>query len=110
MNVYLSLFLASLLAVIGQLCLKMSAGEGVLAKVFWSPWLWGGLVGYFLSMVLWVYGLTKAPLGTAYAFTSLTFVGVYTMSFFVLKEPVTAPKIVALVLIVSGFVILTKWG
>lgn len=110
MNVYLALFLASLLAVAGQLCIKTGAGGGSLSKILWSPWLWAGLAGYFVSMLLWVYALTKAPLGVVYAFTSLTFVGVYVASFFILKEPVTAPKILALALIVSGFIILTKWG
>lgn len=110
MNAYLTLFLASLLAIAGQLCIKTGSGAGTLTKILWSPWLWGGLAGYFVSMILWVYSLTKVPLGVAYAFTSLTFVGVYIASFFVLKEAVTAPKILALALIVSGFLILTKWG
>lgn len=109
-HVYLILFASSLLAVFGQLCLKLGSGHGALMKILWSPWLWGGLVSYFCSMVLWVYALTKVRLGIAYAFTSLTFVGVYVASFFILKESVTLPKLLALALIVTGFLILTKWG
>lgn len=107
---YLILFASSALAVVGQLCFKFSASAGALAKMVWSPWLWAGLAGYFSSTVLWLYALTRVPLGVAYAFTSLTFVGVYAASFFILKETVTLPKIIALFLIVSGFLILTKWG
>lgn len=110
MHVYFTLSLASLLAIAGQLCIKAGADTGSLTKAVWSPWVWAGLAGYAFSMVLWVYSLTKVPLSVAYAFTTMTFVGVYAASFFILKEPVTAPKLTGLALIVSGFVVLIKWG
>lgn len=109
-NTYLFLCASSLLAIAGQLFLKFGAGAGQWTKIVTSPTLWAGLFCYGCSTVLWVYSLSKVRLGVAYAFTSLTFVGVYTASFFLLKEPVTVPKLVALLLIVTGFLMLTKWG
>jgi Membrane transporters of cations and cationic drugs len=110
MNIYLTLFISSMLAIFGQICIKTGADGGSLLKAVWSPWLWAGLAGYFFSTLLWVYALTRVHLGVAYAFTALTFVGVYVASFFILKESVTVPKILGLVLVVSGFLVLTKWG
>ena len=107
---YLFLFASSFLAVAGQLLFKLGAVPGHWTKLLLSPPLWAGLVCYGCSTALWVYSLTKVQLGTAYAFTTLTFVGVYAMSFLVLKESVTVPKLLALLLIVAGFLILAKWG
>lgn len=110
MNIYLLLLTSSILAIVGQLSFKFGAAGGTLSKVLWSPWLWSGLASYFVSMVLWIYSLTKVRLGVAYAFTTLTFVGVYLATFIILKEPVTAPKIAAIGLIITGFLMLAKWG
>jgi Membrane transporters of cations and cationic drugs len=104
------LTLSSLLAIFGQLSFKTGAQGGSLVKAAGSPWLWAGLAGYGFSTLLWVYALTKVPLGIAYAFTALTFVGVYVASFFILKEPVTMPKLLGLGLVIGGFLVLTKWG
>lgn len=110
MSVYLVLFAASILAVIGQVLFKLGTAGGTLMKVIWSPHLWCGVICYFLSMVLWLYSLSKVRLGVAYGFTCLTFVGVYMASFILFKEPVSAPKIIAILLIVAGFLMLTKWA
>lgn len=91
----------------GQLLLKFGANAGGWNVLYARPF-WCGLVCYFFSMALWVYGLTKVPLGIAYAFTSLTFVGVYIASFVILKEPVTASKILGLILVVAGFLVLAN--
>lgn len=107
MTPYLTLLTSSCLAIAGQLLLKFGANVGGWAILYSRPFL-GGLACYFLSMVLWIYSLTKVHLGVAYAFTSLTFVGVYIASFVILKEPVTTPKILALALIVTGFLILAN--
>ena len=109
-NAYTALFISSLLAILGQISMKWGAGAGSLVKVLWSPWLWAGLAAYGGSTILWVYGLSQVRLGIAYAFSSLTFVGVYAASFFILKEPATPIKLVALALILAGFLILIKWG
>lgn len=110
MSPYITLALSSLLAVFGQLGIKTGAQNGTLVKAAGSPWLWAGLAGYGFSTLLWVYALTKVPLGAAYAFTALTFVGVYAASFFILKEPATLPKLLGLALVIGGFLVLTKWG
>lgn len=109
-NVYLLLFLSSCLAIAGQILFKIGSGLGDWVRVIFSPQLIGGMVCYFISMVLWIYSLQKVPLGVAYAFTTLTFVGVYAASFVILKEPPTIPKLIGLFLIVSGFVVLVKWA
>jgi len=107
---YLILCGSSFLAVAGQLLLKLGAVPGPWTRLLASPPLWAGLFCYACSTALWVHALTKVRLGVAYAFTSLTFVGVYAASFLILKEPVTIPKLLALLLIVSGFLTLAKWG
>ncbi|MCD8351562.1 MAG: hypothetical protein LUC93_13220 [Planctomycetaceae bacterium] len=107
---YLVLLTSSCLAVMGQLFFKFAVGGGSIAAAITSGWLWSGLASYFCSTMLWLYALSKVQLGVAYAFTSLTFIGVYAASFFILKEPVTLPKIIAIALILTGFLLLAKWG
>ena len=107
---YATLLASCALAIFGQLSIKWGAGAGSLAKIVWSPWLWSGLVAYAISMMLWVWALTQVRLGVAYAFTCVTFVGVYIASFVILKEPFNWIKVAALALIVCGFLMLAKWG
>lgn len=109
-HTYLLLLGSSLLAIAGQLFFKLGANAGHWMKIIQSPSLWVGLLCYGSSTVLWVYSLSKVRLGAAYAFTAVTFVGVYIASFVILREAVTVPKVLALLLIVSGFLMLTKWG
>lgn len=109
MHTYPILFAASILAVAGQVLFKLGSNPSGW-RIIQSPTIWGGLACYLLGTALWIYALSGVRLGVAYAFTSLTFVGVYAACFFILKETVTPVKIVGLLLILSGFLVLAKWG
>lgn len=57
--------------------LKEGAAGRANAAEFVNPWLAGGLTFYVLSALLWIFGLSKAPLTLVYPYTALTFVIVY---------------------------------
>ena len=71
-------------------------------------WVWLGIAG--LCEVAWAIGLKftegfSRPVGTAYAvWTGIGAAGTATLGMYLFDEPVTAPRIACLTLIVAGIV------
>ena len=112
------ILVTTFLAVGGQLCLKngMTAlGElggfklliKSLPKVATNIWVLLGLGLYIFSTLIWMMILTKTPLSFCYPFISLSYVFVIIASQIIFKERVDVYKIIAIVLIVSGVVMLS---
>jgi multidrug transporter EmrE-like cation transporter len=106
-----------LLTVYGQLVLKWQvtrAGPlplGVADKAFFlgrlllNPWVISGLAAAFLAFLSWAAALTKFQLSYAYPFTSLAFVLVLFLSAVFLREQITTPKVLGILLIVAGITV-----
>lgn len=106
-----------LLTVYGQLVLKWQvtrAGSlpigaadkaGFLLRLLVNPWVISGLAAAFLAFLCWAAALTKFQLSYAYPFTSLAFVLVLFLSATFLREQITTPKVLGILLIVAGITI-----
>jgi drug/metabolite transporter (DMT)-like permease len=70
-----------------------------------NPWVLSALCSAFLALLCWMAAMTRLPLSHAYPFMSLAFVAVLLLSNLFFHEPLTAPKIAGMVLIVLGIVI-----
>jgi multidrug transporter EmrE-like cation transporter len=70
-----------------------------------NPWVMSSLLAAVLAFACWVMAMTKFSLSTAYPFTSLSFVLVMFLSAFFFREPITAAKVLALVLIIAGLIV-----
>lgn len=114
----LLMILASvLLSVAAQLSLKAGMGRLVFPETLISiesAWLilnrfvLLGLFCYGMSMVFWLYVLTKVEVSRAYPFVGLGFVGTMLFAHLLLHEPITVQKLVGTMLVVSGVVLLAR--
>lgn len=117
---YVYIFLTILLTVYGQIVLKWRLNlkgampEGWTAKlyyfweVFWDFWVISSFAAAFLASFTWIAALTKFDLSFAYPFTSLAFVMVMFLSYYLFYEPLSWQKIVGTLLIVVGTVLVAK--
>lgn len=68
-------------------------------------------VSLVASMVLLAWAMKSLPLGTAYTvWTGIGAVGAITLGVVLFKEPLTAPRIICLALILAGIVGLKLFG
>lgn len=70
-----------------------------------APWVLAGLCAYGLSMLLWLYTLSRVELSYAFPFVSLSFVGIALVARFVLGERVDRNRILGSILIVVGVIL-----
>lgn len=70
--------------------------------------LLGGISCYGLSMIFWLYVLSKLELSKAYPLVSLGYVFTLLLGYFLLHEPVNNYKILGVSLIILGVIFITK--
>lgn len=110
------------LTVYGQIVLKWQVSKagamppGLLEKAWFlgglllNPWVVSGFAAAFLASLFWMAALSKFPIGHAYPFMSLSFVGVLLLSAIFFAESLTAAKALGMLLLVLGLVIgAQKW-
>lgn len=84
-------------------------GKKRITKKDWLLLFWIGFVGYFVSIALQFIGTQKADAHTGAIITSASPVFIVIFARFILKEKLTARKIVSLLLASSGVVIVIGW-
>jgi multidrug transporter EmrE-like cation transporter len=114
----LLMILASvMLSVAAQLSLKAGMGRLIFPETWISIETAGlvlnrfvilGLFCYGMSMVFWLYVLTKVEVSRAYPFVGLGFVGTMLFAHFLLHEPITIQKLIGTMLVVSGVILLAR--
>lgn len=113
MKSVLLLLMAVISASMGQVLLKkgvLVTGEvtfkssviGELIKLVLSPIVFGGLILYFVSAILWLIALSKTALNYAYPFTALTFVLVMLSSRVIFLENIPTLRYFGIILIILG--------
>lgn len=114
---YCLVFCTIFLTVCGQFLIKWQALRAgtlpagpeerirFIIQLLLNPWVIAAFFSAFLASVTWMLAMTKLPLSHAYPLTTLTFVFVIIGSAVVFAEPITAPKLLGLTLIVMGIVI-----
>ena len=113
---------AILLTVYGQLVLKWQLSQAgplpigflngivFLLRRFGNLWILSGYAAGVIAALCWMAALTKFDLSYAYPFMSLAFVLVLGLSVVFLREAITIPKTLGMVLIVAGIVIVgLRW-
>ncbi len=98
------------LGVAGQLAFKQGVGDGdgrapmdVVVDALTAPMIWGGLAAYGLSLVLWLWVLSRAPLNVAYPMLALGYVAVVILSAWALGERVPPTRWLAIAIIAGGW-------
>lgn len=117
---YLILLTAILLAVCGQLLLK--SGINILgplnfslknilfliSHIFRNTYLLIGLLFYGVSLIFWLFALSKLKLSLAYPATSLMYVFIILASWLILKETINFYQILGLIIILIGLFLLFR--
>lgn len=79
-------------------------------RVVLNPWVFSGLSCYAISIVLWMYVLSKVQVSFAYPFLSVGYVIVVGAAYLFFREPVSVMKLVGIALICAGVVLVARGG
>jgi uncharacterized membrane protein len=73
-----------------------------------SPIVWGGLVLFGLSAIVWLFALSRASLSFAYPFAALSYVLIVLFSVLVLHEDVPVLRWIGVAFIVTGILLVAQ--
>ena len=114
---YLYIFGTILFTVYGQIIIKWQVSNAgafpkdaaekmwFLLRLVFNPWVISSLCCAFLAFLCWMAAMTKFELSYAYPFMSLSFIFVLVLSGFFFHEAITLPKLLGILLIMSGIVV-----
>jgi small multidrug resistance pump len=104
---YLSLAVAILLGIVGQIVLKGAAvgAPSVLAQLL-SPATIGGLVIYATAAIAYVVALNKIPVSVAFPSVAASYVIVAVIAHLLWSEPLGWPQWGGIALIIGGIVLI----
>jgi multidrug transporter EmrE-like cation transporter len=93
---------------LGALRLNVGVGRASIAGIGINGWLVLGGTLHAVALVFWVAGLRQVDLSVAYPFIALGFIFVALLSWLFLQEVMTAPRLMAMVLIGAGVVLIAR--
>ena len=79
-------------------------------RVVFNPWVFAGLSCYAISVVLWMYVLSRVQVSFAYPFLSIGYVIVVAAAYFLFREPLGVMKLCGVALICAGVVLVARGG
>ena len=104
---YLSLAVAILLGIAGQIVLKSGAvGASSLTAQLLNPSTWGGLVIYGFAGIAYVVALNKIPVSIAFPSVAASYAIVAVLAHLLWNEPLGWPQWGGIVLIGAGIVLI----
>ncbi|MDE2261009.1 MAG: EamA family transporter [Gammaproteobacteria bacterium] len=72
------------------------------------PWLWAALACYGVSVVVWLFGLSRVPVSQAYPLLSLGYVLNVGLAWWLLGEMPNAQRVLGIAVIVFGVVLVAR--
>lgn len=77
-------------------------------KIFLNPFVFLGLVAYFISTVFWLYLISKVPLNFAYPMLSISYILVAMASYFLFKEAIHPINWLGILVIMIGVILVAQ--
>jgi drug/metabolite transporter (DMT)-like permease len=87
---------------------KFSLNAGSLRVLVTQPFVWGGLLLFGFSAIVWLVVLSRASLSFAYPFAALTYVLILVFDHFVLDESVPALRWAGVAFIATGIILVSR--
>jgi drug/metabolite transporter (DMT)-like permease len=72
------------------------------------PWLWAALACYGLSVIVWLFGLSRVPVSQAYPLLSMGYVINVGLAWWLLGETPNVLRVAGIAVIVFGVVLVAK--
>ncbi len=119
---FLAILISVFLAVVGQLLLKtgmLRVGKFSLQvsglvhqyiRILLNPFIIVGLFSFLVSMLVWLYVLSRMELSFAYPFVALNYVLILFGSYFLFKETITLVRMIGVVVIIAGVYLISRGG
>jgi drug/metabolite transporter (DMT)-like permease len=89
----------------------LASDSGVLKRgleLLVVPSLWGAVLAYALSLVVWIVGLSRVPVSQAYPLLSMGYVINIGLAWWLLGEVPNAQRVVGIGVIVLGVVLVSR--
>lgn len=77
-------------------------------KIFFQPYILGGMTCYAISLVVWIMALSRVPVSIAYPMLSIGYVVNAAVAYFWFGEPLAAQKLLGLGCIIIGVVLVAR--
>ncbi len=102
--------LNSALSVFGQVLWKygLVKSAGYSYKLLYNPLILSGILVYGVSMVLWLFILSKLPFSVAYPLNSLAYALSILAGFYLFQESLSLQKVVGMLLIMGGVIFIAR--
>ena len=107
LNALAQLFIRQGMLKIGSVSLKLEQLWNMCISFFSNLYLWGGMLCYAVSIILWMVVLSKVNVSLAYPFLSVGYIITAVMAYFFMNEPLTLQKCLGIAVICLGVIILT---
>ena len=92
----------------GPMQLNRADALGQLVAVFMTPAMWAALAAYALSVVVWVIGLSRVPVGQAYPLLSMGYAINLGLAWWLLGEVPNVQRVVGVGVIICGVVLVAR--
>ncbi|MBH87879.1 MAG: 4-amino-4-deoxy-L-arabinose transferase [Pelagibacterales bacterium] len=89
----------------GNIDLKNNITQTVLS-ISLNPYIISGFISYGISIILWLWVLSKVDVSLAYPFQALGYIIVTILAWLVFQENINLIRIIALIFITLGLIIL----
>ncbi len=76
------------------------------SKIIFNPYIFSGLTSYGISIILWLWVLSKVEVSLAYPFQALGYILVTILAWLLFQEQINLLRICALVFICIGLILL----
>jgi len=81
---------------------------GYMGKMLLSPYMWFGVLFYFLNFIVWITVLSRIDLSLAYPLSGLTYIGITFASLIFLHEKISFLRWVGVLFIAVGICFLAN--
>lgn len=110
MHNFFVILVSVILNAVAQLFLKQGAQvlnqpnifENILSKILLNPYIISGLSCYAVSILLWIYALSKVDVSVAYPMISIGFIINVIAAWYLFNEPINSIKIAGIFFIILG--------
>ena len=73
-----------------------------------NPWLWGAMISYAISILIWMSVLSKVEVGFAYPFLSIGYIFAAVVGHMAFNEHLSMTRIIGIIFICIGVVLISR--